>query len=148
MVFSSLQFIFLFLPLVIVGYYLLDKKIKNIFLLLSSLGFYAWGEPKFIFIMILTCMVNYVVGILLYIFRNKKLISKSLVVASLILDLGILFVYKYLNFVTANLNTFVDIRITKIVLPIGISFFTFQMLSYILDVYRNPVKEVCKNPVV
>lgn len=146
MVFSSLQFIFLFLPIVILGYYLLDRRYKNIFLLLVSVAFYAWGEPEFVSVMVAMCLANWIIGLLIYM-CNNIIVRRLLVILGIVIDIGSLFVYKYLNFVTANLSIFVEVRVTDIVLPIGISFFTFQMLSYLLDVYKTPRELVCKNPI-
>lgn len=149
MLFSSLTFLFYFLPVVMLVYFVLPKKARNYWLLLASLVFYAWGEPRFVLVMLLSICCNYVFALLITSARAKgkgSLCTLWLVLA-LIANLGNLFVNKYLNFVTYNLNQVLGIscRITELALPIGISFFTFQELSYIIDVYRGDVA-VQKNP--
>jgi len=146
MLFSSNIFIFAFLPLVLIIYYIINPKFRNVFLLIASLVFYGWGEPKFVFVMLLSIIMNYIFGLLVYHFRRKP-IARLSVVLMLVFNLGIMFIYKYLNFAISNINgIFGDILPqTAILLPIGISFFTFQAISYVLDVYRGSVK-VQKNP--
>lgn len=142
MLFASNIFIFAFLPMVILIYYILpSRKSKNFFLLLASLIFYAWGEPRFVLIMLTSIVVNYFVGLLLGKFKSNKKFSLALLIAGIIYNLGILFRYKYLMFVLSNINNIFKshIEIPNIILPIGISFFTFQILSYIIDVYRGKV---------
>jgi len=127
MVFSSSVFLLLFLPIVIAIYYnpvIKARSFRNIFLLLASLLFYAWGEPIYVFIMLATIAVNW--GLALK-------INKTKLIMAIILDIGLLFVYKYANFTAANLG----LPVPGIALPIGISFFTFQMVSYMVDVYRS-----------
>jgi len=145
MLFSSTAFICFFLPLVISVYYLFLSKhlgAKNIFLMLASLFFYAWGEPRFVLVMILSIFCNYGFGLLV----NKEQ-KKIWLVLMLCFNLGILFIFKYLMFTVKNINSFGDLSLTvpNIVLPIGISFFTFQAVSYVIDVYRRKVA-VQKNP--
>lgn len=139
MQFSSGIFLMLFLPLVM-GFYkiggaLFGHRYKNLILLLASLLFYAWGEPLFIFVLILGIAVNYYFGIMIEKGRNKKL----QLVLSLIFNLGILFVFKYLTFVISELSRVASIKPVNIALPIGISFYTFQIMSYIFDVYYERV---------
>ncbi len=148
MLFSTGIFIFLFLPLVILGYYVLPgRRLKNLFLLLASLAFYAYGEPSFVFVMILSIVVNYFVGLLINLFnkKNKKL-SKAFLILGLLFNLSLIFIYKYLMFFLKSINDIfkAHINVPSILLPIGISFFTFQILSYIIDVYREKV-DVQKN---
>ena len=142
MVFSSLLFLCIFLPITLIVYNL-SKNIafKNIVLLMASLVFYAWGEPKWIIVMIFTTLVDYVAGLLLDKYQGKAL-SKFFLAVSVVLTLSALVVFKYLNFFTHNLNllSFVNIKETSISLPIGISFYTFQAMSYVIDVYRKDVK--------
>ena len=148
MLFASNVFLFAFLPLVIIGYYILPKRwLKNTFLLFASLAFYAYGEPKFVVLMILSIIVNYLVGIFLNLCQKKKLLSKLILTIGVICNLSLLFVFKYLMFVLDNINDIFhsSINVPEILLPIGISFFTFQGLSYVIDVYRKKVK-VQKNP--
>lgn len=149
MLFSSSSFIFIFLPLVLAGYYIIPKRFitaRNVLLLIFSLGFYAWGEPKFVFVMLLSIIGNYLIGRILE--KNRH---KAWLVLGLVFDLGILFVFKYLNFVIRNINYVLaslhisEIAETELRLPIGISFFTFQAISYIIDVYRGKVN-VQRNP--
>ena len=150
MVFSSTVFLFLFLPIVLIIYYnpiIKNRKFKNIFLLTVSLLFYAYGEPVFIFFMLFSIIVNYVLGRLVAQNSTRRgNITKCYVTITYIYNLLVLFVFKYLTFVTKNLNLLIknDNFTINIALPIGISFFTFQMLSYVIDVYREP-KKVQKN---
>ena len=147
MVFSSSIFLFAFLPICLLGYNLLDNRFRNIFLLILSLVFYGWGEPKFIFIMIVSIFINYLFGLGVDKFRRKKAIAYILITLMLAWNIVIFFIYKYLNFAITNINNFMgtEIPLTKFVLPIGISFFTFQAISYVIDVYRENGK-VQKNP--
>ena len=144
MVFSSTVFLFLFLPLTIVIYYnpiIKSRKFKNLFLLLASLLFYAYGEPVFVFLMIFSIIINYFLGLKISSTSN----AKFYLIVGYIYNFFILFIFKYLTFFANNLNLVFNKNINmNIVLPIGISFFTFQMLSYVIDVYRNP-KIVQKN---
>ena len=148
--FSSSIFIFTFLPVVLFCYFVLFRKsrgLQNIFLLLASLFFYGWGEPKFVFVMIGSIIVNWLLALLVDKYREKKVLTKALLSLTVIVNLSLLFVFKYLNFTVNNLNHFLsnDIQIKSIALPIGISFFTFQAMSYVIDVYRKN-GEVQKNP--
>ncbi len=141
MVFSSLVFLCIFFPVVILGYsFCPGLKGKNLLLLLASLVFYAWGEPKWIVVMLATALIDYSAGVIIG-KSKKKAVKKAALVCSVVLTLGFLVVFKYLNFFTENLNLipFVNIRQTNLVLPIGISFYTFQALSYVIDVYRGNV---------
>lgn len=146
MVFSSTIFLFAFLPVTLLGYYLLDRRFKNMFLLLMSLIFYAWGEPRFVFVMMGSILMNYVFG-LLVVYRKGKLYQRTVLALMIFSNCAIFFVFKYLNFTIQNLNTLFNAEIpqTNIALPIGISFFTFQAMSYVFDVYRSN-GEVQKNP--
>ena len=147
MLFSSIPFLYYFLPLVLVLYFAVPKVLKNTVLLLFSLVFYAWGEPRYVFLMIATVLVCYILGILIEKFQNKPL-SKIFMVISVIFCLFILGYFKYADFFITNFNkvTGLSFPLLKIALPIGISFYTFQILSYTIDVYRG---NVCaqKNPV-
>lgn len=151
MVFSSLIFISVFLPIVLVIYYTVCRNnilAQNILLLLASLFFYAWGEPKFVLVMILSISVNYFFGLAVKKTIEERCKQRIWLVISIVFNLGVLFIFKYLNFTIHNLNKiFTDaIPQTSIALPIGISFFTFQAMSYVIDIYRGNV-EVQKNPV-
>ena len=138
MVFSSITFLFFFLPLFLLCYFIPKKiKIKNLMLLLFSLLFYAWGEPYYIFFMIFMILVNYFLTILM---DKKK--SKALLVIIIVINLLSLFSFKYLNFCIDNINMLFNLSIENVnlTLPIGISFYTFQILSYVIDVYKKKVK--------
>ena len=138
MLFSSLEFLLLFLPVTAIVYFFIPKNIKNYWLLLTSLLFYAWGEPKFVFIMVGSIVFNYCAAILVEKYKDNDGGRKTVLVVSVVFNLGLLFVFKYLNFTTGIIHGFVsDFPVTKIVLPIGISFFTFQAMSYVIDVYRG-----------
>ena len=139
MLFSSLTFIVLFLPLLILVYYISKDKYKNYILLLFSLVFYSWGEPKYITLMIISIVINYFLALLINKYRR---ISKTLLVIAIIINIGLLVFFKYSNFLIRTFNTISsnNIKMLNIALPIGISFYTFQILSYVIDVYRDKVK--------
>lgn len=144
MVFSSSTFIFMFLPIVLIGYYLINPQYRNIFLLIVSLVFYAFTEPRFVLILILSIVINYTVGVTID--RIESAIAKKIILlCGIIIDLLILCVFKYTNFLTINIHRiWVSMKIANIALPVGIFFFTFQEISYIVDVYRG--EEVQNNP--
>lgn len=144
MLFSSTVFIYLFLPFVLFCYYVLfrkSRKLQNIFLLISSLFFYAWGEPTFVLIMIASIVCNWIFGLLVDNFKRKEKINIAKIVIAFVVffNLIILFVFKYLNFASDSICALfgIDSIIPEIALPIGISFFTFQAMSYVIDVYRG-----------
>ncbi len=140
MLFTSLEFLFLFFPLTLGINFLLPKNYRNYWLLLISLFFYAWGEPIFVLVMISSILFNFFIALRIDEEKNYK---KLFLVIGIIVNLGLLFAFKYLNFTTGILNNFFpNVEITKIALPIGISFFTFQSMSYVIDVYRGaPVQK-------
>lgn len=142
MLFSSIVFLFTFLPAVMILYYLLPVRSRNVILLLASLVFYAWGEPVYLFLMLLSILFNYFSG--LDIARNlqDKRAAKRSLVFNLIINLAVLGFFKYEGFVLDTLNGILPVHISyhALPLPIGISFYTFQILSYIIDVYRGNVK--------
>lgn len=142
MLFSSIVFLFSFLPAVMTLYYLLPVRFRNVILLLASLVFYAWGEPVYLFLMLLSILFNYFSG--LDIARNlqDKRAAKRSLVFNLIINLAVLGFFKYEGFVLDTLNGILPVHISyhALPLPIGISFYTFQILSYIIDVYRGNVK--------
>ena len=142
MVFSSTIFLCVYLPLVLLGYYICPKKGKNLFLLIVSLIFYAWGEPKYVFLMIFSILVNYVFGLLMDKHRENKKRLKLMLAISVIIDLGLLSVFKYTDFIITNINSVfgAGFDLLNIALPIGISFYTFQAMSYTIDVYRDDVR--------
>ncbi len=150
MVFSSITFLFAFLPAVLIAYYISPRIIKNFILMLFSLFFYAWGEPRYIVIMIVSILVGYVTGILIDKAKEKdnNKLAKFFMILSVVIDLGILFYFKYAGFFSENINRIpgIDITVRNIALPLGISFYTFQILSYTVDVYTGKAK-VQKNPI-
>ena len=145
MIFSSVIFLTCFFPVVFTLYYLFPKKLKNIFLLFASIVFYMWGAPKFIFAILGTTTLDFfLVKIMNDASTDKK--RKLFLVLSLCLNVGMLFYFKYCNFFIDNFNsalhlfTTKEIHWTKIILPIGISFYTFESLTYVIDVYRKEHK--------
>ncbi|MBS5938000.1 MBOAT family protein [Clostridium sp.] len=147
MVFSSTIFIFIFLPFILLLYYIAGKKIKNYILLIASLIFYAWGGVAYLKILIASIILNYSFGILVDKYSNREILKKAILTLGVILNLSILFYYKYYDFFIENANVLfgTNLSLKHIVLPIGISFFTFQGMSYIIDIYRGDGK-VNKNP--
>jgi len=143
MLFSSITFLYYFLPILLIIYLLVPNKIKNIVLLIFSLLFYFYGEPKYILILLLSCFINYMAARLIEKY-NKH--SKLILIITVIYNVGQLLYFKYTDFFIANLNTLfnVDFPLLRVIMPIGISFFTFQTLSYVIDVYRKDV-EASKN---
>lgn len=144
MVFSSLTFIFFFLPFSLIVYYISPRKIKNLVLLAVSLFFYAWGEPVYIFLMIFSASVDYILGLVIYKHKKKEQKGKARIalISSLIISIGVLSFFKYADFLVENVNALFNAGIEplNLPLPIGISFYTFQTMSYIIDVYRGHVK--------
>ena len=139
MIFSSITFLFFFLPIVLAIYYIVPKKFKNLVLLISSLCFYFLGEPDYIFLIIFSIISTYIFGLLIDKYRDY---SKIFLVISICVSVGILVYFKYINFIIENINLVIKNKIDFIyvVLPIGISFYTFQMISYNIDVYRGQAK--------
>ena len=140
MVFSSISFLFAFLPFVFLIYLIVPKRFRFIFLLLANLLFYFWGEGKFLEVMLYSIFLNYIAGILIEKYYSNH--AKKILIASIVINLLLLFYYKYFNFLS---KTLLDlgingIRNPNVHLPIGISFFTFQGVSYLIDVYRRDVK--------
>ncbi len=115
------------------------RKIQNIFLLIASLGFYAWGEPWFVLVMLLSIVSNWIFGILVDRYRDSKAKSRMIITIMLVYNITIIFIFKYLTFTLKQINslTGADLTVPKIALPIGISFFTFQAISYVIDIYRE-----------
>lgn len=142
MLFSSIVFLFTFLPIVLILYYLLPARCRNLVLLLASLIFYAWGEPVYIFLMLLSILFNYFSGMdIARNLENKRAARRSLIF-NIIVNIAILGFFKYEGFVLDSVNAILPVKISyqALPLPIGISFYTFQILSYIIDVYRGNVK--------
>ncbi len=141
MVFSSLNFLFMFLPVILIVYFLSPRKLKNLVLFIFSLFFYAWGEPIYVVLMLFSTAVDYVHGILIDKYRGKRG-SRIALISSVVINLSLLGVFKYSDFFIQNLNFIfgTNIPLPNLPLPIGISFYTFQTMSYSIDVYRNEVK--------
>lgn len=141
MVFSSITFLFYFLPIVLVIYYLVPNKLKNLVLLISSFIFYFYGEPKYVLLMVFSIISTYICGILVDKYRGTKA-SKLFLILEIIISIGLLIYFKYANFIIKNINLWLSqkIDLINVLLPIGISFYTFQMLSYVVDIYRGEVK--------
>lgn len=144
MVFSSLSFLYLFLPITVLLYFICkNRTYRNIILLIASILFYAWGEPKYVILMLLASFVAYVGGLFIHHFdRPDSLkIRKTIFIITCILLISNLFIFKYLNFTIDNIEFLIgrNINIKELVLPIGISFYTFQILSYVIDLYRHNV---------
>ncbi len=149
MLFSSIIFLFYFLPIVMVLYYTFkfSRKLQNFILLISSLIFYAWGEPRFVIIMILSIILNYIFGLLIHVTKRHPVWKRIVLVTTIVVNIGNLFAFKYLTFFLSELKEisgFKQLDIPEILLPIGISFFTFQAMSYVIDVYRGTT-DVQKN---
>lgn len=142
MVFSSLLFLFLFLPAVLILYYCAPRKMRNLILFIMSLIFYAWGEPVYIVIMLVSTVTDYCFGLLLDKPNMAAVKRKGIVVCSIIVNLLVLSFFKYADFLIQNVNALVgtNIPLMELPLPIGISFYTFQSMSYIIDVYRGNAK--------
>lgn len=138
MLFSSITFLYYFLPLTLVLYFLSPGRLKNAVLLLASLVFYGWGEPKYVLLMVLSILSGYVFGLLVERYRNKRS-GRTLCVISVGISLSFLLCFKYLDFFLENLNRAagLEISLLGLALPIGISFYTFQIISYTVDVYRG-----------
>lgn len=141
MVFSSIPFLFYYLPFALLCYLIAPKKFQNTVLFLASLLFYAWGEPGYVLLMLLSIGLGYFYGLLIGKQTNRQK-AKAWLVISCVTSLGLLGYFKYADFMIDNINavTGFDIQVLKLTLPIGISFYTFQILSYTIDVYRGTVK--------
>lgn len=146
MLFSGIPFLYYFLPVVLLLYFIAPKCLKNTVLLIASLFFYAWGEPKIVLIMIASILAGYVSGLLIEAFRRKRT-AKIVMIISVALQLGCLVYFKYMDFFIGNFNNVfgTEIPLLKIALPVGISFYTFQILSYTVDIYRG--EKAQKNPI-
>ena len=145
MVFASPIFLFLFLPITLLGYYLIHPKFRNFWLFLMSFIFYAWGGLSYALILLFSTLMNYLFGILID--KSKEKYKKSILILSIVYNLGILGFFKYFSFILYNIQEMIRIfipqftmEIPKISLPIGISFFTFQIMSYVIDLYRKEIR--------
>ena len=144
MVFSDLLFLFRFLPIVLGIYFVSPKKVRNAVLFFSSLVFYAWGEPIYVCLMLFSTVVDYINGLLVYKFKQKNEMKKAkiVVVEAMIVNLGLLAFFKYADFFLDSINNVfgLSVELLNVALPIGISFYTFQTMSYTLDIYMSDEK--------
>lgn len=141
MIFSSLIFIFFFLPLFFLIYYLVPNKFKNIIILIFSLIFYSWGEPIYILLLLFSSVVDYTNGFFINKYQKDTKKKRFFLILSIIINISLLVVFKYSGFLLANLNNLgLNINSIDLPLPLGISFFTFQTMSYSIDVYRGNIK--------
>jgi alginate O-acetyltransferase complex protein AlgI len=138
-VFSSLVFMFAYLPITLLAYYLVPRQGRNIFLFIVNLIFYGWGEPRLVLLMVFNIFFNYIGGWLVDKYRADAKKKRLFLILTCVLDIGILAVFKYTGMITETLNMlpFLNIPELQISLPIGISFYTFQTMSYVIDVYRD-----------
>lgn len=138
MLFTSITFLYYFLPLVLIFYFITPKKYRNIILLISSIIFYAYGEPKYVFLMLLEIIISYYGAILIDKYPRYK---ETILAIFITIHLGLLCIFKYTNFLISNINNIFNSNISplNIIMPIGISFYTFQIISYLVDVYRKKV---------
>ncbi len=139
MLFTSISFLYYFLPALIIIYFITPKKYKNIILLIASLLFYFYGEPKYVFLMILEIIIAYIGAILIDKYKSQ---SKNILIITLFIHVFLLIIFKYTDFIIQTINDIsnANIKLLNIALPIGISFYTFQIISYIIDVYNGKVK--------
>ncbi len=139
MLFTSISFLYYFLPALIIIYFITPKKYKNIILLIASLLFYLYGEPKYVFLMIAEIIIAYIGAILIDKYKNQ---SKNILITTLFIHVFLLIIFKYTDFIIQTINDIsnANIKLLNIALPIGISFYTFQIISYVIDVYNGKVK--------
>ena len=139
MVFSTLVFLFLYLPIVLLLYYLLPFRYRNLLLFLASLFFYGWGEPVYILLMLLTITVNYASGLLVDKYRDNDRLARHIVAASTVVSLGFLLYFKYADLLIGSCNSILgtSFPLLRLALPVGISFYTFQTMTYPIDMYRG-----------
>ncbi len=139
MIFSSLFFMFVFLPLVLIVYYLVPRKFKNLCLFIFSLVFYAWGEPVYVFLMLFTTVFDYIAGHLIDKYRSEPVKARVFLIISICVNLGLLGFFKYSDLLVGTFNSIsgLSVPLPAVVLPIGISFYTFESLSYSIDIYRG-----------
>lgn len=147
MVFSSAIFLFVFLPATLFAYYVIHPRYKNCLLLLASIFFYSWGEPKNVFVMLASILINYALALFICKLRTRRIAQNLVFAIAILFNVGLLFYFKYIDFAIKNFNFVFHSNLNQknIALPIGISFFTFQILSYVIDVKREKVP-VQKNP--
>ena len=141
MIFSSIPFLYYFLPLVVAVYFVVPKPLRNFALLCASLFFYAWGEPKYVFLMVASTLIGYICSLFIEKCERRSVAAKLLLFFGIGINVAVLGVFKYADFTISGLNLIpgVDLTLPGIALPVGISFYTFQILSYCVDVYRGDV---------
>ena len=141
MVFSSITFLFYFLPIVLVVYYIVPTKLKNLVLLISSFIFYFFGEPVYVLLMAFSIFSTYIFGLLIDKYKDTKY-KKIFLIVSIAISISLLVYFKYTDFIISNINLFIThkLDLIHVILPIGISFYTFQMISYLVDVYKGESK--------
>lgn len=142
MLFNSITFLLVFLPITLILYFVLPKQFRNIILLLVSIFFYAWGEPVYVVLKILSILLNYFCGLEIYNRRQREVEAKKSLIIAIVANLGVLGFFKYYEFFITTINGVfqADIVVRNLPLPIGLSFFTFQAISYLVDIYRGNVK--------
>ena len=142
MIFSSLLFLFWFMPVFFAVYYLVPAKAKNTVLFVGSIVFYAWGEPKYLLLILISILVNYILGLLIGRFSGRAAPRRVFFISALVFDIALLLFFKYIDFFIRNINSVSHAGIPEInvSLPLGISFYTFQIMSYIIDLYRGRVR--------
>ena len=142
MVFSSLSYLLLFMPLAILLYFVVPRKARNFILFVVSLLFYAWGEPIYVVLMIFSTLVDYSHGLLLEKWEDKPALRRAVLISSCVINLGLLCFFKYAGFAVQSVNDLLglSLKVPSVALPIGISFYTFQTMSYTVDVYRGDAK--------
>lgn len=148
MVFSSLTFMYIYLPIVLGVYFILPRKFKNLWMFIAGLFFYAWGEPFYLWIMVLSTLIDYAAGYFMYKFDHSKKIRTICLLCSVVMNLSLLSIFKYSAFFITSINSLLGLSITvpSVALPIGISFYTFQSMSYTIDLYMRNIS-VQKNPI-
>ncbi|MFU0831517.1 MAG: hypothetical protein ACFWUC_01035 [Oscillospiraceae bacterium] len=142
MVFSSSVFLFIFLPFTLLGYYLLKENYRNVFLILVSLAFYAWSGPKYLIVLLVSIFINYIFGLIYFRIQSSgSWVRKTMLFLGIATNLAMLIYFKYFNFFISTINTIgkTSFTLKEIALPLGISFFTFCGISYIVDVYNGKV---------
>ena len=142
MVFSSMTFLFGFLPIVLLIYYAAPKQVKNLVIMISGLLFYAWGEPVYVLVMLLTIAIDYSAGLLMERLGDRRKKRLAVMIVAVVLNLLFLGIFKYSSFVVQNINALLHTSIPdpQLPLPIGISFYTFQAMSYVIDLYRREIR--------
>ncbi len=148
MVFSSLTFMYIYLPIVLGIYFILPRKFKNLWMFIAGLFFYGWGEPIYLWIMVLSTLIDYAAGFFMAKFDNKPALRTVCLLCSVVMNLSLLSIFKYSAFFVTTINSLFGLSLTvpSVALPIGISFYTFQSMSYTIDLYMRNIK-VQKNPI-